>query len=99
MPFSLYNKSLFIFISIFLFPMLVLSFYMEPISNELTRMGGYLENDYGWNSPQEHFIQPLFKRAYSIEGYQHYYDVVVVGAAVDDVVVVGAAVDDVVVIV
>ena len=59
--------------------MLVLSFYMEPISNELTRMGGYLENDYGWNSPQEHFIQPLFKKAYSIEDYQQYYDVVVVG--------------------
>jgi len=52
---------------------------MEPPSNELTRMGGYLENDFGWNAPQEHFAEPLFNMADSIEDYQHYYDVVVVG--------------------
>jgi len=53
--------------------------YMEPESNELTRMGGYLENEFGWNAPQEHFAKPMFDMARSIEDYKRYYDVVVLG--------------------
>jgi len=57
---------------------------MEPFSNELTRMGGYLENDYGWNNPQEHFQKPLFKKASSIEDYTQHYDVIIVGNSFSD---------------
>ncbi len=79
MSYSLYTKILITCISMFLVPIFALSIYMEPESNELTRMGGYLENDFGWNMPQEHFVKPLFNMAESIEDYQHYYDVVVIG--------------------
>ena len=84
MSFPLFNKALLIFSSIFLFPMLVLSFYMEPFGGSLTRMGGYLTNDYRSNTPQEYFTQPLFKEASSIEDYQQYYDVVVWGDSFSD---------------
>lgn len=56
---------------------LVLS--MQPYSGDLTRIGGFLENDFGWNLPQEKFKQPLFIRANSLLKYDRYYDVVVVG--------------------
>jgi hypothetical protein len=57
----------------------VMAFYMQPLNGELTRMGGYLENDFGWNLPQEKFTKPLFKRAESLDEYDQYYDVVVLG--------------------
>lgn len=79
MNFSLYNKVILILFGITAIPLFLICFYMEPSSNELTRMGGYLENDYGWNIEQEHFEQPLFNKAGSIEDYKQYYDVVVLG--------------------
>ena len=60
-------------------PLFLLCFYMDPPDKELTRMGGYLENDYGWNQPQEHYEKPLFFRANSISDYKQYYDIVVLG--------------------
>jgi len=84
MGFPSYNKALLITASIFLIPLIGLTLYMQPLSHELTRMGGYLENDYGWNSPQEHFEPPLFKKAGSIDDYGKYYDVVVLGDSFSD---------------
>lgn len=53
--------------------------YMDPLVGNLTRMGGYLENDYGWNAPQQMFPKPLFKIAESVDDYDRHFDVVVVG--------------------
>lgn len=59
--------------------LLTLMLYMDPLIGNLTRMGGFLENDFGWNDPQQVFPQPLFEKAASIEEYVHYFDVVVAG--------------------
>lgn len=32
--------------------LLGLSFYLQPFTGDLTRIGGYTENDFGWNEPQ-----------------------------------------------
>jgi hypothetical protein len=71
-----------IFVSIYLLVgglLTVLAFSLQPYSGDLTRTGGFLENDFGWNLPQEKFKQPLFTRANSLSKYDRYYDVVVVG--------------------
>jgi len=77
--FSSYNKIILTLFLVVFSPMAALSLYMEPESNELTRMGGYLENYYGWNDPQENFEKPLFTLAKNILEYDSYYDVVVLG--------------------
>ena len=56
-----------------------LAAYMEPLSGDLTRIGGYLENDYGWQGEQDCFAEPLFTWASSIAEYDRYYDVVLLG--------------------
>jgi hypothetical protein len=56
-----------------------LAFSLQPYYGDLTRIGGFLENDFGWNLPQEKFKQPLFTCARSLSKYDRYYDVVVVG--------------------
>jgi len=53
--------------------------YMRPLDGDLTRVGGYLENDFGWNVPQDSFEQPQFMLAKSIGDYDKHYDVVVIG--------------------
>lgn len=45
----------------------------------LTRIGGFSEDDFGWQKPQQVFSSPLFKTANSAEEYKRYYDVVVIG--------------------
>ncbi len=49
--------------------------YLEPNSGDLTRMGGYPENWYGWTQLQTRFPQPLYAR----DNYNQYHDVVVFG--------------------
>ncbi|MGI9305285.1 MAG: hypothetical protein ACR2RB_21660 [Gammaproteobacteria bacterium] len=63
---------------------LIISIYMQPISGELTRLGGYLENHYGWNEPQEVYPKPLFMMADNLSQYDRYYDVVVLGDSFSD---------------
>jgi hypothetical protein len=58
--------------------------YMQPLVGELTRLGGYLENHFGWRAPQEHFREPLFTVATGIEDYDRPYDVVVIGDSFSD---------------
>jgi hypothetical protein len=53
--------------------------YTQPYSGDLTRLGAYLENSFGANLPQEKFKTPLFRRAASLQEYDQYFDVVVVG--------------------
>ncbi|MEQ1637190.1 MAG: hypothetical protein ABL903_10890 [Methylococcales bacterium] len=59
--------------------------YLQPNngnSNEawLVRNGGYAERDYGWNKPQQAFIQPLYDR----DNYDRYHDIVILGDSFTD---------------
>lgn len=52
---------------------------MQPYSGIQTRTGGYLERDYGWNTPQQGFRKALFTHALKLEQYDRYFDLVVFG--------------------
>ena len=51
------------------------SLYLQPLYGDLTRVGSYAENDFGWNRPQLEFQRPLSE----FGRYERYYDVVVLG--------------------
>lgn len=82
--FQVYNRVFFFLFLLLLFVIFVLLIHMKPVVGELTRMGGYLENQIGWTTLQEHFPQPLFTRARSIEEYDRPFDVVVFGDSFSD---------------
>ena len=51
------------------------SVYIQPLSGDLTRMGGYAERDFGWNIPRN-----VLSNDFSLSGtYDRYYDIVVLG--------------------
>ena len=52
-----------------------LSFYVQPLEGDLTRMGGYAERDFGNNIPR----QTLAGGTVLSNAYDQYYDVVVIG--------------------
>ena len=52
-----------------------LSFYVQPLEGDLTRMGGYAERDFGNNIPR----QLLADGTVLSNAYDKYYDVVVIG--------------------
>jgi len=54
--------------------MLALALWQEPLRGDLTRPGGYAEDQYGWNQPQERFSPP-----FTSERYDRPFDVVVLG--------------------
>ena len=54
--------------------MLILALMQEPLRGDLTRLGGYTENRYGWTEPQKRFVPPLVSL-----GYDRPHDIVVVG--------------------
>lgn len=56
--------------------LLAASFHLEPLLGDLTRLGGYAENDFGWNRPQRVFpgAAPPLRPA-----YEEYSDILVVG--------------------
>jgi hypothetical protein len=67
-----------VFAALVLPPLLLLavvSFMLEPLRGDLTRIGGYSENEYGWNSSQSHFAPPLV----TSDRYDRPYDIVVLG--------------------
>ncbi|HJW82000.1 MAG TPA: hypothetical protein VJ396_07130 [Acidiferrobacterales bacterium] len=41
--------------------MVAASFFLQPYDGDLTRIGGYAESDFGWQSPQKRFVPPLFR--------------------------------------
>ena len=55
-----------------------LALWVQPIEGDLTRLGGFTENDFGWNEPQQQFSSALFTLEEGRE-YDQYYDVVVLG--------------------
>ncbi|MFM8333414.1 MAG: alginate O-acetyltransferase AlgX-related protein [Candidatus Methylumidiphilus sp.] len=66
-------------VSLLFAEMLVLvgtSYYLEPLVGDMTRLGSYAENDFGWNDPQQVFVHeasPL------LDSYEQYADILVVG--------------------
>lgn len=54
---------------------LLFAAWLEPVRHDLTRLGGYTERDFGWNSPQLAFKPPIVP--ISVPGQA--YDVVVIG--------------------
>jgi hypothetical protein len=60
-----------------------LSLWIQPLSGDLTRLGGFAENDFGWYEPQQQFPSLLFTFAKSHK-YDRYYDVVVLGDSFSD---------------
>jgi hypothetical protein len=54
--------------------MLALALWQQPLRGDLTRPGGYAEDRYGWNEPQERFVPPLASTE-----YDRPYDIVVFG--------------------
>lgn len=57
----------------------VLALFMRPIEGDLTRLGGYLSNDFSINDDHKYFKKPLYKLAKNKSDYDRYYDVVVIG--------------------
>jgi len=54
---------------------LYLAFTIQPLSGDLTRLGGYSEQDFGWNGVEEYFAPPL-AHAGNLSGK---YDIVIIG--------------------
>lgn len=54
---------------------IVLAAWLQPVQNDLTRLGFYPERDFGWNSPQLAFRPPLVPIAVPSQPY----DIVVIG--------------------
>lgn len=52
-----------------------LNLWLQPIFGDLTRVGGYLENDFGWRGVQERFDPPLAEPA----DLNRDYDILVAG--------------------
>lgn len=52
-----------------------LAWWLQPVSGDLARVGGYAARDYGWNDPQERFDPPLAEQG----RYDRYHDVLVIG--------------------
>jgi hypothetical protein len=52
-----------------------LSFYVQPLEGDLTRMGGYAERDFGNNIPRQLLAGDIVLS----NAYDKYYDVVVIG--------------------
>lgn len=54
---------------------LVFAIKLKPLSGDLTRIGGYAENDFGWTEPQEIFSPPLAR----LGAPGTHYEIVVIG--------------------
>jgi hypothetical protein len=55
--------------------LVALGLYLQPVSGDLARLGGYAEREYGWNLPQQAFTHPFYNR----DHYDQYYDIVILG--------------------
>ncbi len=51
----------------------------QPLVGDLTRIGGFRENDFGWNAPQTEYLEVLYDQIEQLSDYDEYYDVVVLG--------------------
>jgi len=70
-----YNRLLALLLLPPLLLLIAASLLLEPLRGDLTRIGGYTENQFGWTKPQVRFEPPLVQ----VGTYQKPYDVVVLG--------------------
>ena len=74
-----YNKILLTVFTILGVCISALMFWLQPFLGDLSRIGGFTENDYGWNGQQKKFTKPHYKIGDSIDDYDQYYDIVTIG--------------------
>jgi len=78
--FRRYNRILLAILAPVVLLLVVAGFFLQPYDGGLTRLGGYPEQQYGWNEPQRRFDPPLYKQFMTREaGYREPVDVVVLG--------------------
>ncbi len=51
----------------------------QPLVGDLTRIGGFRENDFGWNAFQLEYSEVLYDSIEQLNDFNKYYDVVVLG--------------------
>ena len=74
-----YNR---ILISVFAILFVIITIFVvwiDPYHGDLCRIGGYRENDYGWNKPQKKFKDCHYTIGTNLSDYDQYYDVVTIG--------------------
>jgi hypothetical protein len=78
MHYKKYNLIILIPLGLLIFAILGFAYVLQPMNGALTRIGGYSENEFGWNRPQERLKSKLYPTGKQ-GAYDKYYDVVVVG--------------------
>jgi acetyltransferase AlgX (SGNH hydrolase-like protein) len=76
--FKRYNSIILVPVSLLFLAVLGFAFVIEPLNGHLTRIGGYAENDFGWNQPQERLQSKLYSREKN-GTLNKYHDVIVFG--------------------
>lgn len=79
MGFGRYNKTLALIFAPPLIVIVIITLFAEPVTGDLTRLGGHFEEQFGWREPQQAVARSRFKLAQSLHDYDRYYDVVVLG--------------------
>ena len=74
-----YNRIVVTLIAIPLMVLLYAAMTMQAVTGDLTRTGGFSDDKFGWNDPQERFEKMQYYLANTVEEYDRYYDVVVLG--------------------
>ena len=76
---SSYNKFLIISFIVIALPLSFFVFWLEPYTGDLARIGGFKENEYGWNSFQKRFKKCHYTLGASIKDYNKHFDIVTIG--------------------
>ena len=76
---STYNKVLIISFICIALPLSFYVFWLDPYSGDLTRIGGFKENEYGWNSFQKSFKKCHYTLGSNIKDYNKHFDIVTIG--------------------
>lgn len=76
--FNRFNKVLMLTVIVISLVLVATSLYLDkPTGGDMTRVGGYSDNDYGWNKPLEIYEHPLYQR--NNGDYHGYDDLLVLG--------------------
>ena len=76
---STYNKVLIISFICIALPLSFFVFWLEPYTGDLARIGGFKENEYGWNSFQKRFKKCHYTLGSNIKDYNKHFDIVTIG--------------------
>ena len=79
-PASTYLLVFFLLIFFFLLPVFSSGFSQQPVSGDLTRIGYYSENEFGWTGDQIAWTEPLF----TLNDPGQEFDIVVIGDSFSD---------------